>query len=192
MSDVIKMKAPRKWINTRMILLAVALLTSPLCCLGGVQVLSVLPLPGIFSLFAEEAVVRNDSAETFTLTPITTTRGYPQVIYQSSSLRQCQVLAAPGESVTLTYDAADFPLEGVAACREGGGCRLLAYEYGRDMILDSYQAMPELDAGWQEAALACKPFNAALVLFPLLALVPLGAFVAWVVLTKREKVVIGK
>ncbi len=98
MSDAIKTEAPRKRINARVILLAAALLTSPLCCLGGVQVLSALPLPGIFSLFAEEAVVRNDSAETLTLTPITTTRGYPQVIYQSSSLRQCQVQAASGRS----------------------------------------------------------------------------------------------
>lgn len=177
----------RKRISARVILLVAALLTSPLCCLGGMQVLSVLPLPGMFSLFAEEVAVQNASAETLTLTPITTTRGYPQVIYQTASLRQCQVAAAPGEAISLTYDAADFPLAGVVVCRGTVGCRLLAYDYGKDMVLVSYQALPELDAGWQEAAQGCRPFNVALVLFPLLALVPLGAFVGWVVLNRRKK-----
>ena len=148
MAETNKTNRPRKRISARVILLVAALLTSPLCCLGGMQVLSILPLPGFFSLFETEVVVQNDSADTLTLTPITTTRGYPQVIYQTASLRQCQVVAAPGEAVLLTYDAADFPLVGVAVCRGIEDCRLLAYEYGRDMVLDSYQALPELDAGW--------------------------------------------
>lgn len=185
--DAMETKRPRKRITPRVILLVLALLSSPLCCLGGIQVTAILPLPGIFNFFEEEAVVVNATDEALYLTPITTTRGYPQVIYQATSLRQCHVEAAPGTSVSLTYDAADFPLDGVAVCREGGSCRLLDYDYGQGMRVDSSQALPELEAGWLDAVQDCKPFNASLVLFPVLALVPLGAFAAWVVLRLRGK-----
>jgi len=149
--------------------------------------MAILPLPGIFNLFEEEAVAVNAADEALYLTPITTTRGYPQVIRQAISLRLCQVPAAPGETVSLTYDSADFPLAGVVACREDGDCRLLEYDYGKDMALGSYHSLPELEAGWQEAAQDCSPFNVSLAVFPFLALLPLGAFVAWAVLRGRGK-----
>jgi hypothetical protein len=187
MPDAVETKRPRNRITPRVILLVLALLSLPLCCLGGIQVTAILPLPGIFNLFKEEVEVVNATDEALYLMPITTTRGYPQVIYQTASLRQCHVEAAPGASVSLTYDAADFPLDGVTVCREGGICRLLKYDYGQIMRVGSYQALPELDVDWQEAAQDCKPFNVRLVLFPVLALLPLGLFTVWVVLTARGK-----
>ena len=185
--DAIETNAPRKRITARVILLVLAIMTSPLCCLGTTLLEAIIPEEmDYLSFFAAEVVVENDTGEILFVTPITTTRGYPQVIRQATSLKQCQIPVAPGDSVALSFDAADFPLDGMAVCRGEVDCRLLAHDFAAVNVED-YQALPALDDGWLEAAQGCKPFNVSLVLFPLLAMVPLGAFVAWVVLTVRNK-----
>ena len=179
----------------RTILLLLTLLTSPLICCGSVQLLDVLPasllppsLNFIINIFESEARVENKTTETFYITAITTTYGEPRVIGQNTSVKQRDIPLAPNSSVILTYDSADMPLAGIAVCRTEDDCRLLKVDYsGSAYILESYEALPNLESNWLEAIHSHPLNNYMNVLLPVLCLVPIFLFVGWLYVTRAEK-----
>jgi hypothetical protein len=188
--DVVETNRVRKRITVRKILLLLAVLSSPLGCCGCVFLLNVLPpalLPPMMNLFETEARIENRSGETLYLTPITTTRGRPEVITQLAFLRQRDIPLQPGRSIVLTYDAADMPLSGIAVCRTNDDCRLLAVDYSNAYYLDSFEDLPGLEPGWLLAIRSLSPYNFSIVLFPVLGLVPVVLFLSWLYLGKLEK-----
>lgn len=180
----------RKLRSVRTILLLLAVLSSPLACCGSISLLNTLPpsfLPPMMNLFKTEARVENRSAETLYLTPITTTRGRPEVIIQSAFLSRRDIPLQPNSSIILTYDAADMPLSGIAVCRTNDNCRLLAVDYSNNYYLDSFDNLPDLEPGWMLAIQSLSPYNFGIVVFPVLGLVPIVLFLSWLYVIKLEK-----
>lgn len=178
----------------RVILLLLALLTSPLICCGAIQLLNALPsslLPGgldfTLNLFETEARVENHTSETLYLTPITTTYGRPDVIPQNISFRQRNIPLAPNSSVLLRYDSADLPLSGIAVCRTEADCRLLAVDYSGSYVVESYESLPSLDPSWLSAIQSYPLHNYTNVIIPILSLLPILLFASWWYLGKLEK-----
>src|SRR5262245_848401 len=145
----------------RVIVLALAVLTSPLVCCGAIQVLNAL-LPSSFdfmvNLFQAKVQVENRTAEMLYLTAITTTYGRPMVIGQNISFRQRHIPVQPNRSVVLEYDSADMPLAGIAVCRTEDDCRVLAVDSSDAYYVASYEALPSLDPCWL-AALRSHPLH---------------------------------
>ncbi|MCL6541133.1 MAG: hypothetical protein K6T87_11235 [Roseiflexus sp.] len=120
-----------------MILLLLALLTSPLVCCSAIQLLldalptSLLPsaLDFTLNLFEAKTRVENRTSEVLYLTSITTTYGRPVVIAQNITFRQRDIPLEPNGAVLLEYDAADMPHAGIAVCRTAEDCRLLMNDY---------------------------------------------------------------
>lgn len=178
----------------RILLLLLALLTSPLICCGAIQLLEVLPtsfLPAgldfTLNLFESEARVENHTSETFYLTPITTTYGHPQVISQNISFRQRTIPLAPNGSVMLKYDAADLPLSGIAVCRTEEDCRLLAANNSDVYYLDSYESLPGLQPSWLSTIGSHPLHNYTNIIIPALSLLPILLFLSWLYVGRLEK-----
>src|SRR5687767_14832369 len=103
MADTAQTSKPR---TLRAILFLLAVLTTPFLCCGGVQLMDSLPasvlppaLDFMLNLFESQARVENRTSETFYLTPITTTYGYPLVIPQTAGLRLRDIPLEPNASV---------------------------------------------------------------------------------------------
>ena len=193
MTDIAPTNPTRRPQPLRAILLLLALITSPLICCGAVQVLDVLPasllppaLDFSINLFESEARVENRTTETFYLTAITTTYGEPMVIAQNISFRQSDIPLEPNRSVALQYDAADLPLAGIAVCRNDADCRLLAVNNSGAYAIDSYESLPPLEPAWLEAIRSRPQNNYRSILFPLLSLVPILLFAAWLYLGRLQ------
>ena len=187
--DVVETNRAKKHTSARVILLLLAMLSSPLGCCGCAFLLNVLPpsvRPPMMGLFKAEARVENRSGETFNITPITTTSGRPQVIMQLASLRQRDIPLQPNRSIVLTYDAADMPLSGIAVCRTNDDCRLLAVDYSGVYFLDSFENLTNLEPSWLSAIRSLPPYNFGIVLFPVLGLLPVILFSSWLYLGKLE------
>jgi len=194
MSDLTQTDSANRPRPLRTILLLLAVLTSPLICCGSIQLLDALPaspLPSgldfTLNLFEAEARVENRTAETFYLTPITTTYGEPRVIAQNISFRQRDIPLAPRSSVVLTYDSADMPLSGIAVCRSDNDCRLLALDNSGVYVLETYEALPSLEPAWLEAIQLSPLRNYSTILLPALSLLPILLFVSWLYLGRMEK-----
>jgi hypothetical protein len=177
----------------RVILLLLALLTSPLIFCGTIQFLDMLPtsiLPGgldfTLNLFETEARVENHTSETFYLTPITTTYGRPDVIPQNVSFQQRNIPLAPNGSVLLKYDSADMPLSGIAVCRAEEDCRLLAVDYSGAYVLDSYESLPSLEPSWLAAIQSHPLHNYNNLIIPALSLLPILLFSGWLYVGRLE------
>src|SRR5690242_17347964 len=117
MTEKVQPNTSRRRRPLRVILLSLALLTSPLVCCGAIQLLDALPqsfLPSgigfILNLFEAQARVENRTAETLSITAITTTYGRPMVIPQNIAFRQRDIPVQPKGTVVLEYDSADLPL----------------------------------------------------------------------------------
>src|SRR5688500_1032869 len=123
--------------HIRTLLAILMLLTTP-CLLCGLLTLldRFVELP--FDFFEGEVRLENRSGETLYVTPITTTYGEPMAITQSS-LRQRDIPVEPGDSVALSYDAADSPLAGIVVCRDSGECRLFETTYADVQYIDSFE-----------------------------------------------------
>ena len=194
MTDVIQTDQAKRPRPFRAILLLLAVLTSPLVCCGAITVLEALPpsvlppaLDFTLNLFEAEARVENRTAETFYLTPITTTYGQPTVIAQNISFRQRDIQLAPNSSVVMKYDSADMPLAGIAVCKADDDCRLLASDNSGADVLDSYESLPSLELSWS-AAIRSRPLhNYSNVLLPALSLLPILLFSSWLYLGRLEK-----
>jgi hypothetical protein len=178
----------------RVILLLLALLTSPLICCGAIQLLEGLPasllppaLDFTLNLFEAEARVENRTTETFYLTPITTTYGEPRVIAQNISLRQRDIPLVPNGSVLLKYDSADMPLAGIAVCRTDEDCRLLAFDNSGMYVLEAYENLPSLEPSWLLAIRSQPLRNYSNILIPALSLLPILLFASWLYLGRLEK-----
>ena len=178
----------------RVVLLLLALLTSPLVCCGAIQLLEALPtsflpegLDFTLNLFESEARVENHTSETFYLTPITTTYGRPQVISQNISFRQRHIHLAPNGSVILKYDAADLPLSGIAVCRSEQDCRLLAVDHSDVYYLEAYENLPGLEPSWLMAIQSHPLHNYHNVIIPALSLLPILLFLSWLYVDRLEK-----
>jgi hypothetical protein len=185
MSDTVETKGTKKRSPLRWLLLA--LIFSPLTCCEEYYTLSA--LPGLtLGLFETEARIENGSDETLFLTPITTTYRDPRVIPQAGRIRQVDIPLCPERSITLTYDAADFPLAGVAVCRKDGECRVLEPESSGLTVLDSFEALPALEPSWRQAMQASPRYRFGILIYPLLGLVPVVLFLNWVYLVWRDKI----
>ena len=174
--------------SQRMILLLLAIFTSPLTCCGGIFVLNAIPNSPIPRLFEGKARVENRSGEILFLTPITTTYGYPKIITQSALVRQRDIHLQPNQSIVLTYDTADMPLAGIAVCRENRDCRLLVTNYFSDTYaLNDFESLPKLDQDWVEAIQLHPRYNFGIVLLPLSGLIPVILLIAWMYSGTRDK-----
>jgi len=185
---------PNKPRSIRVILLLLAVITSPLFCCGAVQLLDALPafvLPSglnfIVNIFESEARVENRTSETFYLTAITTTYGEPRVIGQNISFRQRDIPLEPNGSVVLQYDSADMPLSGIAVCRSAEDCRLLARDNSGIYVVEVYETLPSLEPGWLQAIKSHPLHNYTTIVIPVLSLVPVLLFLIWVRLVRADK-----
>jgi hypothetical protein len=194
MNDVAQSSdTPRSpWIRTT--LLVLALLTSPILCCGGLQLLDALPsswLPGSLdftvNLFEAEARVENRTSQTLYLTAITTTYGDPRVIPQHIAFRQRDIPVRPQSSVVLQYDSADLPLAGIAVCRTEDDCRLLPADNSPVYELNSYENLESLDPSWLEAIQSYRLHNYSSLITIALSLVPILLFSGWLYLNRRDK-----
>lgn len=190
----IQLNPARKPGRLRAILLALAILTSPCLCIGAIQLLDALPpasLPSglsfVVNLFESEARVENRTSETFYVTPITTTYRKPQVIPQNTAFRYRDIPLQAGSSVTLAYDAADLPLAGIAVCRTGKDCRLLAVDNSNHYYLDSYEDLPALDPNWLQAIQSYPLDNYNNFVMAGLSFLPILLFAGWLILGRLQK-----
>jgi hypothetical protein len=181
-----------KWIRTA--LLVLALLTSPILCCGGIQLLDALPsswLPGSLSfmlnLFESEARVENKTSQTLYLTAVTTTYGDPRVISQNIAFRQRDIPVGPQNSVALQYDSADLPLAGIAVCRTEDDCRLLPVNYSQVYELNSYESLEPLDPSWLTAIQSSPLHNYSNLIITAFSLVPILLFSGWLYLNQRQR-----
>ncbi len=87
----------------------------------------------------------------------------------------------------LTSDAADAPLAGVAVCRKDGECRVLDTERSGVTALDSFEALPNLEASWLQAMQISTRYRFGILIYPLLAFVPVVLFLNWLYLVWRGK-----
>ena len=179
-------------------LLVLALITSPILCCGGLQLLDALPsssLPGsldfMVNLFESEARVENNTSHTLYLTAITTTYGYPLVIPQNTRFRQRDIPVGPQESAALQYDSADLPLAGIAVCKAPDDCRLLPANNSPVYELDSYEDLERLDPSWMEALRARPLYNYSSLILTVLGLVPVLLFSSWLCLKRGVQRVQG-
>ena len=184
MSDTVETKGAKKRSPLRWLLLA--LIFSPLTCCGGFYILSALPgvTPG---LFETEARLENMTNETLYITPITTTYRDPLVIPQRAFIRQVDIPLRPGRSITLTYDAADAVIAGAVVCRKDGECRMLETGSSGATVLGSFAALDELDPSWRQAMETSPRYSFGILIYPLLALVPVVLFLNWVYLIFRNE-----
>jgi hypothetical protein len=186
MSDAVETKGATKRSIPRLIWLLLALIFSPFTCCGGFYILSALPgvTPG---LFETEARIENRTDETLYLTPITTTYRDPMVIQQIAFIRQVDIPLRPGRSITLTYDAADAPLSGVAVCRKDGECRVLVTESSGVTVLGSFEALYELDPSWLQVIQTSPQYRFGILIYPVLGVLPVILFLNWLYLVWRGK-----
>lgn len=194
MTDSVQPNTSGKRRPLRMILLILALLTSPLVCCGAIQLLDALPqsfLPSeigfILNLFEAQARVENRTAETLYLTAITTTYGRPMVIAQNIAFRQRDIPLRPKGAVVLEYDSADLPLAGIVVCRTEEDCRLLSRNSSGAYQVDSYEDLASLEPGWLDAVKSHPLHTYNSVLIPALSLLPILLFSGWLYLGRLEK-----
>lgn len=186
MSNTVEKNQAKNRISTQMILFILAIISSPLLCCSISYTLSALP-GGDIGLFKVNVTIKNTSGETLYLTPITTSYGKPEVIQQPASIRQINIPLQPNNSVLLTYDAADFPLDGIAVCRINNKCRLLTNDGGDIMYVDSFENLPVLDSSWLQVIQSTSPNNFAIVVYPLLGLIPIAFFLSWLYLLIKSR-----
>ncbi len=163
----------------RIILLILILLTSPFACMGAGSL--IFALPGIDSIgfFHGEVRVENQSPETIYITPITTTYAEPRIITQALSLHNRDIPLKAGASLNITYDTADFPLAGIALCREEGQCRLLEYTHQETLTFKDFDALPLLDENWLAIIQRAPKYNLQLFIFTGFALIPFILLILW-------------
>ena len=169
----------------RTALLILALLSSPFACMGGSFAISALSSINI-GLFQAEVRVENRTDETLYITPITTTYAEPQIIWQFTSLRQRDILLKAGESILLTYDAADSPLAGVILCRDNGDCRLFDTTWGQVNYLDDFDSLPTADESWLNAKNTMQLYNFSALIYITFALLPFLFLWLWWRLGKAQ------
>lgn len=181
----------KKYRIARLIVFVLFLCSLPLACLGCFPAFSLLPadwLPFAFT-FQAQVTIENHTPDTLLLTPFTTTRGYPQVIPQTGTLRGRDYPLPPGGNRTLSYDTADAPLAGIAVCDTNEACHLLEAGSGEHINLSAemLSTLPPLPDDWQTARLNAPRSDYTVPVLVLLALLPLLFLGLWVFLGKKER-----
>jgi hypothetical protein len=178
----------------RSVFLALALLTSPALCCGGLQLLDSLPsswLPSSLdftvNLFESTARVENHTSQTLYITAITTTYGDPRVISQNIAFRQRDIPVHPGGSVGLQYDSADLPLSGIVVCTNEENCRLLPVTNSGVYQVDLYESLETAEPSWLKSVQASPLLNYGALMMVVLSFVPIILFSGWIFLKRREK-----
>lgn len=194
MNDDIETSDALKRQRVRLLLLILALLTSPALCCGGLQLLDALPSAGlpssldaVVNIFESAARVENKTSYTFYITAVTTTSGVPRVIPQYNAFRQRDLPLQPGSSITLQYDAADLPLSAIIVCRDTQDCRRIPATHLDLYVLSSYESLEKLDPGWLESIQSSPLHNYS---FPITGAIGLASsffFIFWFYLQRREK-----
>lgn len=194
MTDGTQSKDSRRYRWIRAALLVLGLLTSPILCCGGIQLLDALPsswLPGslsfIVNLFESDARVENRTSQILYLTAVTTTYGDPRVISQNIAFRQRDIPVRPQSSVVLQYDSADYPLAGIAVCRTIDDCRLLPVNYSKVYELNSFESLERLDPSWLTAIQSSPMHNYSNLIMIAFSLLPILLFSGWLYLNRRQK-----
>jgi len=146
-------------------------------------------LPGMDSIgfFHGEVRVENHSDETLYITPITTTYAEPRIITQTLSLYYRDLPIEAGENINITYDTADFPLAGIALCRDDGDCRLLEYTQQETLTFTDFNALPPLEENWLATIQRAPKYNLQLFIFTGFALTPFVLLALWWRLGKKAK-----
>jgi hypothetical protein len=178
----------------RVVLLVLALLTSPALCCGGLQVLDSIPessLPASLdfavNLFEKRARVENQTSETLYITAITTTYGDPRIIPQNIAFRQRSIPVRSQQSTMLEYDSADLPLAGIVVCRTAEDCRMLPVNHSDVYELTSYDGLEVLEPGWLEATQEVPLHNYGTFLIAAFSLVSISLFGGWIYLIRRGR-----
>ena len=139
------------------------------------------------NLFEATATVENRSGETLYITPITTTRGQPEVIPQLKSFRQRDVPLEPNHSIAIEYDAADSVLAGIVVCRATGECRLLTADESGIYYVDAFDNLKEVESSWLVAIQSYSRYNFVTVMALVLCFVPIMLFLSWLCIGRLEK-----
>lgn len=139
------------------------------------------------NLFESNAQVENKTNETLYITPVTTTYGDPRVITQFDSVRQRDFPLSPDQSMSLTYDAADMPLSGIAVCNAQNECKLLPVDNSNRYEITSLEDLPELDASWLSAIQSYPKNSYGVILISLFSFLPILLFADWLYLTWLER-----
>ena len=163
----------------RLIVLLLALLSSPFACMGAGSIIFALPGMDNIGFFHGEVRVENHSPETLYITPITTTYAEPRIITQPLSLYYHDIPLKAGASLNITYDTADFPLAGIAICREKGDCHLLEYIQQETLTFSEFDALPPLDESWLATIQTAPKYNLQLFIFTGFALTPIALLALW-------------
>jgi hypothetical protein len=189
MNDIAGNNHIRRNHRIQVMLLTLALLTSPALCCGGVQLLDSLPaswLPASLNfsinLFEGTARVENKTAQTLYITAITTTYGNPRVIPQNIAFRQRDIPLESHRSLELHYDSADLPLSGIAVCKSAEDCRLLPVDNSDVYEVNSYESLGPLEPGWLQVIQLTPLHNYSTLVIVGLSLVSICLFSSWVYL----------
>ncbi|MBT3713209.1 MAG: hypothetical protein HOG15_07655 [Anaerolineae bacterium] len=169
----------------RLLVLLLALFSSPFACMGAGSIIFALPSMDSIGFFHGEVRVENHSAESLYITPITTTYAEPRIITQALSLYYRDIPLKASASLNITYDTADFPLAGIAICREKGDCRLLEYTQQEKLTFKDFDALPPLDESWIAVIRSAPKYNFQLFIFAGFALMPFALLALWWHLRKQ-------
>ena len=193
MNEAFQNRGNRLSRSIRVLLLALALLTSPALCCGGLRLLDSLPsawLPSsldfMVNVFEGNARIENNTSEILYITAITTTYGDPRVIPQNIAFRQRDIPVHPQSSVVLQYDSADLPLSGIAVCKSTEDCRFLSVKNTAVYEVNSYEALEKLEVSWLEAIQSTPIYNYGMLLIAGFSVIPIFLFSGWIYLTRRE------
>ncbi len=175
-------------------LLLFVILSSPLICCSATLLLDALPpslLPPAIdftvNLFESEVQVENLTSETLYVTPVTTTRGEPEIIMQSFMKPSNNIPLAPNRTMSLQYDSADMPLSEIVVCKQDGECGVLGVDNSRMYSINSFENFKKLDPNWLAITQASHRNNFGIDLFSFSGLVPIILFLSWLYLIKLEK-----
>lgn len=170
------------------------ILSLPCGFCSSVSLLELLPesyIPGYLSfmvnLFESTAAIENKTNEVLFVTPITTTRGHPEVIAQHGSILQRDFPIQPNESISLIYDSADFGLNGIVVCKASRQCKLLPADYSKNYIISSFESLSDPDASTLNAVEAYPQKSYALIFTVIFAFAPIVFFAGWAYFRRLEK-----
>ncbi len=167
------------------IILVAAVLTSPLLCFWAALIPVGKLLPAL-DVFAAEVQVHNQTATNLTITPVTTTTGQPQIIWQDGLIPRCALSLDPGETLVLQYDAADAYLTGLVVCSAPDTCGQIAF-HGADLTISSLADIDPLPEDWYTAYQQTPRRNPTPLIMALLGSLPFTFYLIWLWLFWRGR-----
>ena len=188
--------ALRARLSSRLTLLVVACLTSPLCCWGSGMFLGVFaPVPHT------NFEVVNKTNETLYITPVDRTPGRPVVIEQPLAIKQRNIPLRPDSSIVMINYGEIHELSGIAVCRTNADCRwATASEWQRlsdpnepfalpvqVYTLYFFDVLPKIDAGLLQAIQSHPQYSFHVLLWLAGILLPVVLFLCWLYLVMKSR-----